>query len=172
MIGPVSNEHASQVRAAALGTDVDAVISAVSEYVKVGYAIQTLANLLAGTEWRYEIAGSGTSIIVQSRRQLMSVYEELLEQVREAAADVIEADGTRKFRLHSLEKREELGRYCHTLLVESGRVHRYLYPHEPGPDAKQDIEQSLAGTHLQWDGRFEVERFPGENALLLRLAQS
>lgn len=172
MTGTEFNQQPPHLHAEILGSDVDAVTSAIADFVNKGHPIRAIEQMLAGTDWRYEITGSGTSIVVKARSDLMCLYEELLDQVREAAVAVVESGVTRNTTLQALEKRERLGRYCHMLSMECRRLYRYLYPNETGPDAKRDIEQCLLGTHLQWDGQYEVERFPGENALLFRRSQT
>ncbi|CDM62013.1 hypothetical protein LPU83_pLPU83d_0642 (plasmid) [Rhizobium favelukesii] len=79
---------------------------------------------------------------------------------------ISEVQGSPKAMLRLLEAREELGRYCHEAYIDGLRVQRFLLPEDEPPAPDLDIQGVLARAGMTWDGGFEVEAAPGENAKL------
>lgn len=156
----------SALRALSKSGDDDRFRQAVDLHTKRGLPIEEIQQAIQASEWRYVVEGCGTSVALKRRSELLGYYDEMLEQIEETLATMTDLDDVRggpKGLLRHLEERERLGKHCFEAFIEGQRVLRYLSPEDDRPDPKHDIGRLLSKAGFEWDGAYEVERFPGEN---------
>jgi|GEM_PF-1807301 len=156
----------SALRALSKSGDDDGFRQAVDLHAERGLPIEEIQQAIQATEWRYVVEGSGTSVALKRRSELLGYYDEMLEQIEETLMSMTDLDDVRggpKGMLRHLEERERLGKHCFEALIEGRRVLRYLLPEDDLPDPKHDIGRLLSKADFRWDGAYEVEKFPGEN---------
>jgi hypothetical protein len=168
MGAPLIDKFLTALSVAAASADSESFGEALKQASVAGAPLVEIARAIEMSPWRYEISQSGGSLRWAHLDELEENYSELYSGVK-GGASALGANrpgGGRGFR--SLNVREPLGVSCFELSAESDRIGRYLLPHEDRPLAAHHIAEALKEGEFSWDGGFEVERYPGENAKLLR----
>jgi len=146
-----------------------ALAEAANRHLSEGLPVEEIQQAIECTDWRYVLENCGDQIELSRLSDLKAWYFQLVDQIEENLEGILqvsEVQGSPKAMLRLLEAREALGRHCHEVHIDGLRVQRFLLPEDEPPAPVLDIQRVLARVGLTWDGGFEVEGAPGENAKL------